>query len=333
MPLQMNLASAIAVMLITPLGNMLAQTAAATPQLMRAEPGRWAIVMHGGAGVIERSSMTPDRDVAYRSGLAAAIHSAESVLNQNGRAVDAVEAALQVLEDDPLFNAGKGAVFTEAGTNELDAAIMDGSTMQAGAVAEVTRTRHPISLAKAVMLQSTHVFLVGQGADAFAASVHLEQVPNSYFFTERRWQSLIQQLGKEGRPIPSRPAGSPPAPSEPKADLETPDAHRYGTVGIAVRDRSGNVAAGTSTGGTQGKSFGRVGDSPIIGAGTYASNQSCAISATGTGEYFIRLTVASRICALVQYTHVSLQQAMDQVIHKDHSNSWRRRRNRFDPPR
>lgn len=170
---------------------------------MHAEPGGWAIVMHGGAGVIERSSMTTERDMAYRSGLAAAIHAAESVLNQNGRAVDAVEAALQVLEDDPLFNAGKGAVFTAAGTNELDAAIMDGSTMQAGAVAEVTRTRHPISLAKAVMLQSTHVFLVGQGADAFAASVRLEQVPNSYFFTERRWQTLIQQCKK--RAGPSRP--------------------------------------------------------------------------------------------------------------------------------
>lgn len=284
---------------------------------MAAKPGQWAIVMHGGAGVIERTSMTPERDGAYRAGLTNAIRAAEAVLASNGPAVDAVEAALNVLEDDPLFNAGKGAVFTAKGTNELDAAIMDGKTMQAGAVAEVTHTKNPISLAKAVMQKSPHVFLVGSGADEFAASVGLPQVDNSYFFTERRWQSLIAQLKKEGRPIPARPAGAPTAPSAPKADLETPDAHRYGTVGIAVRDRAGNIAAGTSTGGTQGKRFGRVGDSPIIGAGTYASNASCAISATGTGEYFIRLTVASRICALVEYTHISLQQAMDQVVQKD----------------
>jgi len=293
------------------------QAAVSQPAAMSAKPGQWAIVMHGGAGVIERSSMTPERDAAYRAGLTNAIHAAEAVLSKSGPAVDAVAAALQVLEDDPLFNAGKGAVFTAKGTNELDAAIMDGKTIQAGAVAEVTRTKHPISLAKAVMLQSPHVFLVGSGADEFAASVGLQQVDNSYFFTERRWQSLINQLKKEGRPIPARPAGAPPEPLAPKADLETPDAHRYGTVGIAVRDRAGNVAAGTSTGGTQGKRFGRVGDSPIIGAGTYASNDSCAVSATGTGEYFIRLTVASRICSLVQYTHVTLQQAMDQVVHND----------------
>ena len=291
--------------------------AAQTSAPVTAKPGKWAIVLHGGAGVIERSSMTPDRDAAYRSGLTKAIHAAEAVLNRNGPAVDAVEAAMQVLEDDPLFNCGKGAVFTATGTNELDAAIMDGKTMQAGAVAEVMHTRHPISLAKAVMLQSPHVFLVGAGADEFAASVHLEQVDNSYFFTERRWQSLVDQLKKEGQPLPPRPAGAPAAPAEPRADLETPDAHKYGTTGIAVRDRGGNVAAGTTTGGTQGKRFGRVGDSPIIGAGTYASNQSCAVSATGTGEYFIRLTVAGRICSLVQYTHVTLQQAMDQVVHND----------------
>ncbi len=293
--------------------SIFAQTSAP----MVAQPGQWAIVLHGGAGVIERSSMTPERDAAYRAGLASAIHAAQAVLEKNGPAVDAVEAAMQVLEDDPLFNCGKGAVFTAKGTNELDAAIMDGKTMQAGAVAEIMHTRHPISLAKAVMLQSPHVFLVGSGADEFAATAHLEQVDNSYFFTERRWQSLIQQLKKEGRPLPPRPAGAPPAPSEPRADLETPDAHKYGTTGIAVRDRQGNVAAGTTTGGTQGKRFGRVGDSPIIGAGTYASNESCAVSATGTGEYFIRLTVASRICSLVQYTHVTLQQAMDQVVQKD----------------
>jgi beta-aspartyl-peptidase (threonine type) len=280
----------------------------------KAPAGKWAIVMHGGAGVIERSSMTPERDKAYRAGLDEAIRAAAAVLDKGGSSVDAVEAALRKLEDNPLFNAGKGAVFTAAGKNELDAAIMDGKTLKAGTVAGVTRTKNPISLARAVMEKSPHVMLIGTGADEFAASVGLEQVDPSYFFTEQRWQSLVRQLKKEGRPIPPRPAGAPPEPSKPVAELETPDAHKWGTTGIVVRDRSGNIAAGTTTGGVQAKLFGRVGDSPIIGAGTYASNDSCAVSATGTGEYFIRLTVARTICALVQYKGMSLQAAVDDVI-------------------
>ena len=284
-------------------------------QLVQQAPaGKWAIVMHGGAGVIERGSMTPERDKAYRAGLTEAMQAAAKVLDANGRAVDAVEAGLRVLEDNPLFNAGRGAVFTANGKNELDAAIMDGKTMDAGAVAEVTRTRHPISLAKAVMQKSPHVFLVGAGADEFAASVGLEQVDPSFFFTEPRWQSLIKELKHEGRPIPPRPAGVPAPPAGPIAELESPDAHKWGTTGMVVRDRGGNVAAGTTTGGTQAKRFGRVGDSPVIGAGTYASNASCAVSATGTGEYFIRLTVARTICALVQYKEMKLQAAVDDVI-------------------
>ena len=294
-------------------------TAAVTTKVngLEAPAGKWAIVMHGGAGVIERSSMTPERDKAYRAGLDAAIHAAGRVLDANGAAVDAVEAGLRVLEDNPLFNAGKGAVFTAEGKNELDAALMDGATMNAGAVAGVTRTRNPISLAKAVMEKSPHVMLVGAGADQFAASVGLAQVDPSYFFTEARWQSLVRQLGREGRPIPPRPAGAPPAPAKPIAELETPDAHKWGTTGIVVRDRAGHIAAGTTTGGTQGKRFGRVGDSPIIGAGTYASDQSCGVSATGTGEYFIRLTVARTICALVQYKAMPLQAAVNEVIGKE----------------
>ena len=281
---------------------------------LQAPAGKWAIVLHGGAGVIERSSMTPERDKAYRAGLGKAVDAAAHVLNANGTAVDAVEAGLRVLEDDPLFNAGKGAVFTAEGKNELDAAIMDGATMNAGAVAGITRTKNPISLAKAVMQRSPNVMLVGAGADQFAASVGLGQVESSYFFTERRWQSLVQQLEKEGRPVPARPAGAPAAPEKPIAELETPDAHKWGTTGLVVRDRNGNTAAGTTTGGTQAKRFGRVGDSPIIGAGTYASDQSCAVSATGTGEYFIRLTVARTICALVQYKGMTLQAAVNEVI-------------------
>jgi beta-aspartyl-peptidase (threonine type) len=284
------------------------------PLVTQAPAGKWAIVMHGGAGVIERSSMTPKRDAAYRAGLDRAIHAAAKVLDANGSAVDAVEAGLRVLEDDPLFNAGKGAVFPADGKNELDAAIMDGKTLDAGAVAGVTRTKNPISLAKAVMEKSPHVMLIGAGADQFAASVGLEQVDPSYFFTEERGESLVRQLKKEGRPIPPRPAGAPPAPEKPIAQLETPDVHKWGTTGIVVRDRVGNIAAGTTTGGTQAKRFGRVGDSPIIGAGTYASNQSCGVSATGTGEYFIRLTVARTICALVQYKGMRLQAAVDEVI-------------------
>lgn len=282
--------------------------------VMHAPAGKWAIVMHGGAGVIERSSMTPERDREYRAGLDQAIHAAARVLDANGSAVDAIEAGLRVLEDNPLFNAGKGAVFTADGKNELDAAIMDGRTMEAGAAAGVMRTKHPISLAKAVMEKSPFVLLSGAGADQFAASVGLEQVDPSYFFTEPRWQGLIRQLKKEGLPIPPRPAGAPPPPTEPIAELEAPETHEWGTTGMVVRDRAGNVAAGTTTGGTQAKRFGRIGDSPIIGAGTYASNQSCAISATGVGEYFIRYTVARTICALVQYKGMSLQAAADQVV-------------------
>jgi beta-aspartyl-peptidase (threonine type) len=285
-----------------------------TPLVTNVPAGKWAIVMHGGAGVIERASMTPQRDAAYRAGLDRAIHAAAKVLDANGPAIDAVEAGLRVLEDDPLFNAGKGAVFTADGRNELDAAIMDGKTMQAGAVAGVTRTRNPISLAKAVMQRSPFVMLSGAGADQFAASIGIQQVDPSYFFTEDRWQSLMRQLKKEGRPIPPRPAGVPPAPAQPIAQLEDPQTHAWGTTGIVVRDQTGNIAAGTTTGGTQAKRFGRIGDSPIIGAGTYASNESCGVSATGVGETFIRLTVARTICALVQYKGMRLQDAMNQVI-------------------
>ncbi len=287
---------------------------AAQPNPLPATQHKWAIVLHGGAGVIERSSMTPEADAQYRAGLKEAISAAGAVLDKGGSALDAVEAAIRLLEDNPLFNAGRGAVFAADGTNQLDAAIMDGATMHAGAVADVQHTRNPISLARAVMEKSPYVMLIGSGADAFSAHVGLPQEPQSYFFTERRWQSLLKQLGKEGLPIPPRPQGAPPAPAEPLAFFETPDNHKFGTVGVVALDRNGNIAAGTSTGGVQAKQWSRVGDSPLIGAGTYASNQSCAVSATGTGEYFIRLTVARTICALVQYKGMSLQAAADEVV-------------------
>jgi beta-aspartyl-peptidase (threonine type) len=277
---------------------------------------KWSIVVHGGAGVIERKSMPPETEAAYRAAMKTAIETGAAVLEKGGASLDAVQATIEYLEDNPLFNAGKGAVFTADGRNELDSAIMDGATLKAGAVAQITRTRHPIAAARAVMEQSPAVMLAGPDADKFAASKGLEQVPNRYFFTERRWEGLVKQLQKEGKPIPPRPAGAPPAPRKPLAMNEPPDAHKYGTVGVVALDQAGNIAAGTSTGGLQAKLPGRIGDSPIIGAGTYASNHSCAVSGTGTGEYFIRLTIAREICALVEDKHMALQAAADDVIHK-----------------
>jgi beta-aspartyl-peptidase (threonine type) len=294
----------------------------ATLATAQAPARHWTIVLHGGAGVIERSALGPNGDAAYRASLAQATEAGAKVLDRGGSALDAVEAAINILEDDPLFNAGRGAVFSAEGKNELDSSIMDGSNLKAGAVAGVTRTRHPISLARAVMEKSPYVMIAGPGADIFAAKVGLEQVDPSFFFTEARWQSLVKQLQKEGRPVPPRPAGAPPLGSAvPVAELhpveESPDASIHGTVGVVALDRAGNIAAGTSTGGMQGKMPGRVGDSPIIGAGTYASNQSCAVSSTGSGEYFIRLGVAREVCNLVAFKGMTLQQAADQVIHTE----------------
>lgn len=271
---------------------------------------KWAIAIHGGAGVIERKDLSPEMEAQYRAAMTRAAATGSAVLEKGGSSMDAIEAVIRELEDDPLFNAGRGAVFTAEGRNELDAAIMDGATLKAGSVAGVTRTRHPITLARAVMEKSRHVMMIGQGADAFAASQGLEQVDPSFFFTERRWSQLVKELGKQGLPVPERPAGAP----RPQAFQTIPDDRKFGTVGVVALDSAGNVAAGTSTGGTTAKRWGRVGDAPIIGAGTYASNQSCAVSATGTGEYFIRLTVAREICALVQYEGMTLQKAADTVI-------------------
>ncbi|MGA2206496.1 MAG: isoaspartyl peptidase/L-asparaginase [Terracidiphilus sp.] len=290
---------------------------AATANAQKPQVAHWAIVVHGGAGDIHRGTLNAERDKAYRDSLAIAVQAGTAILDRGGSSLDAVEAAIRVLEDDPLFNAGRGAVFAADGTNQMDSAIMDGATLRAGAVADVTRTRHPISLARAVMEKTPYVFLVGTGADAFSVQAGLEQEPPGYFFTESRWQSLVKQLQKEGKPIPPRPVGAPPGAAVPMAQLqEAAGMHRYGTVGVVALDRQGNIAAGTSTGGLQGKMPGRVGDSPLIGAGTYASNQSCAVSGTGVGEFFIRYTVAREVCALVQYKGFTLQQAADEVIHK-----------------
>jgi beta-aspartyl-peptidase (threonine type) len=273
---------------------------------------RWAIVVHGGAGVVERKDMTPEQEAAYRASLANAINAGIELLKNNGASMDAVEAAIQLMEDDPLFNAGRGAVFTAEGRNELDASIMDGKTLNAGAVACVTRTRHPISLARRVMEKKPNVMLFGNGAFAFSREQGLEQVDPSFFYTEQRWKSLEEALKEKGLPIPPKPAG---VGAEPAHSLAG-DEGKHGTVGVVALDSQGNIAAGTSTGGLTAKRWGRVGDTPIIGAGTYASNRSCAVSGTGTGEYFIRLTVAREICSLVEYRNMSLQAAADEVIKK-----------------
>lgn len=272
---------------------------------------RWSIVVHGGAGVIERANLTPELEAQYRAAMQRALDTGGAILENDGSSLDAVEAVIRELEDDPLFNAGRGAVFTAEGRNELDASIMDGRTRAAGAVAGVTTLRHPITAARAVMERSRHVMLIGEGAQTFARAQNLEEVDPSYFFTERRWQQLEANLRANNLPIPPRPAN---APSAPRAELTYPDDHQFGTVGVVALDQYGNIAAGTSTGGTTAKRWGRVGDAPIIGAGTYAQNGVCGVSATGTGEFFIRVGVARDICARMAFNRESAQEAADHVI-------------------
>lgn len=253
-----------------------------------------AIAIHGGAGTLPRAEMTPDQEATYRAGLAAALDAGYAVLEGGGTSLDAVTIAVRMLEDDPLFNAGRGAVLTHEGTVELDASIMDGRTLAAGAIAGVAHIRNPIELARAVMEHSPHVMLIGTGAEEFAHTRNIAFVANDYFKTETRKAQLRRVLVGDTRPANELSA--------------------LGTVGAVARDQAGNLAAATSTGGMTGKRYGRVGDSPIIGAGTYADNGSCAISATGHGEYFIRTAVAHDICARVAYGGATLQQAADAVV-------------------
>lgn len=293
----------------------------AAPALAQETP-TWSLAIHGGAGVIERSQLSPERDAAYRAGLQAALDAGSAVLARGGSSLDAVQAAVEVMEDNPLFNAGRGAVFTSAGKNELDAAVMDGTDLNAGAVAGLTRTRHPIAAARAVMEKSPHVMLIGEGAETFARSAGLEEVGPGFFFTESRWQALLKALRDAGQPLPPRPEGAPAEAARlgPAAPLafnlhEAPlDERKFGTVGAVAMDSQGRLAAATSTGGMTAKRWGRVGDVPVIGAGTYASNaDGCAVSATGSGEYFIRATVARDICSRTA-TGASVQQAADAEI-------------------
>jgi beta-aspartyl-peptidase (threonine type) len=258
------------------------------------DSARWALAIHGGAGDVERGSLSPNQERAYRAAMLTALEAGSTVLRRGGSSLDAVEAAIRVLEDDPLFNAGRGAVFTADGRNELDASIMDGSTRKAGAVAGVTRTRNPISLARTVMEKSRHVMLAREGADQFSVDQGLEQVDPSYFRTEQRWQQLLDWRRDN------------------TAALDP--THSRGTVGAVALDVSGHVAAGTSTGGMTGKRWGRVGDSPVIGAGTYAADGTCAVSSTGSGEFYIRASAARQVCDRIAWQRVSAQDAADATI-------------------
>ncbi|MGA7275154.1 MAG: isoaspartyl peptidase/L-asparaginase, partial [Candidatus Udaeobacter sp.] len=265
---------------------------------------KFGLVIHGGAGTIDRAKMTPEKERNYRAGLERALTAGYDILKRGGSSLDATEAAVRVLEDDPHFNAGKGSVFTSAGTNEMDAAIMDGKTLAAGAVAALKHIKNPISLARLVMEKSGHVMLNGGGAEAFAKENGIELVNQKYFFTQERWDALQKIKAAEKN---KGGAG--------KAFLIT-DQDRHGTVGAVALDQNGNLAAATSTGGTTNKRPGRVGDSPIIGAGTYANDATCAVSATGDGEYFIRATVGHDVSALMEYRGMSLEEATQAVLDK-----------------
>jgi beta-aspartyl-peptidase (threonine type) len=274
---------------------------AVSPALAADAP--FTIVIHGGAGALEKGRYTPDEEAAYKAKLGEALDEGYAVLERGGSALDAVQTAIVILEDSPLFNAGKGAVFTYDGKNELDASIMDGATKKAGAVAGLTHVKNPIRLARLVMEKSPHVMMIGEGAEDFARQEKVVLVKRSYFRTEARWKAYKEALEKDKA-----------ARREKKSAALSRD-FKYGTVGAVALDRRGNLAAGTSTGGMTLKRFGRVGDAPIIGAGTFADNKSCAVSATGWGEYFIRLTIARDICAQVEYGGRGVKEATADVIH------------------
>jgi beta-aspartyl-peptidase (threonine type) len=282
--------------------------AKATPEIRRdnnpnMETKKIGLAIHGGAGTIERSNMTPEKERAYRSGLEQALKAGYEILRRGGSSLDATEAAVRVLEDDPHFNAGRGSVFTSAGTNEMDASIMDGKTLKAGAVGSVQHVKNPINLARLVMEKSPHVMLDCAGAEGFAETNGIELVDQKYFFTQERWDALQKMKAAEKE----RASGAG------KSFIIT-DQDRHGTVGAVALDKDGNLAAATSTGGMTNKMPGRIGDTPVIGAGTYANNQTCAVSCTGDGEYFIRAAAAHEVSALMEYRGMKLQQAAQNAL-------------------
>jgi beta-aspartyl-peptidase (threonine type) len=278
----------------------------------------FGIVVHGGAGTIARAKMTPQMEAEYRAKLQEALMAGYKILAGGGTSLDAIEAAIKILEDSPLFNAGKGAVFTAEGTNELDASIMDGKTKMAGAIAGVKRIKNPITLARMVMEKSPHVMMAGDGAEAFAKQQGIELVDQKYFFTERRWNDL-QRIKQEEKAKEQQDKTKTDKPTKQISELrftaDQPE-NRFGTVGAAALDKHGNLAAGTSTGGKTNKKFGRIGDAPVIGAGTFADNKTCAVSATGDGEFFIRSVVAYDISAMMEYQARTLDNAAQLSLDK-----------------
>jgi L-asparaginase / beta-aspartyl-peptidase len=280
--------------------------AALLARAAEADPRPLVLVIHGGAGVIERAKMTPEKEAGYRSGLSAALDAGYAVLERGGSSLDAVTAAVRTMEDDPQFNAGRGAVLNHEGDAELDAAIMDGNGPRAGAVAGVRHVKNPVELARLVMEKSPHVLLVADGAEEFALEQGVVLVPRSYFRTTAR----ERELEEERRAEQARAAAAPATRND------TAAAGSMGTVGAVALDRAGNLAAATSTGGLTNKMHGRVGDSPLIGAGTFANNESCAVSGTGQGEYYIRAVVAHDVCALLEYRRQTLAAAVEEVMRK-----------------
>ncbi|MCJ8294243.1 MAG: isoaspartyl peptidase/L-asparaginase [Colwellia sp.] len=279
-----------------------------TAALAQATERPFAIAIHGGAGTIKKANFSAEREKAYRAKLAEAVEAGYAVLDKGGESLDAVIAAINILENSPFFNAGKGSVYTHNETHEMDASIMNGKNRQAGAVAGVKHIENPINLARLVMEESVHVMLSGDGAEEFATQQGVALVENTIFDTERRYKSLQRAKAKMKK-----------AEDELKdyqaAHQTLATEYKVGTVGAVALDKMGNIAAGTSTGGMTNKRFGRIGDSPVIGAGTFAENESCAVSATGHGEYFIRYNVAADICARVKYQGKSIEQAGNEVIH------------------
>lgn len=266
---------------------------------------KYVMVIHGGAGTISQSSMTPEREQAYHEGLTEALQNGYNAINEGKSALDAVEAAILSLEDNPLFNAGKGAVFTHDGKNELDASIMDGRDQNAGAVAGLTNIKNPILAARMVMEESQHVMMVGRGAELFVTSLGMDTVPSSYFFTQQRWDALQRAIKAE--------QVDKAAFNQQEYD-QHPDDRKFGTVGAVALDQEGNLAAGTSTGGMTNKRYGRVGDAPIIGAGTYANNETVGVSCTGWGEFYIRTVAANRVSSLMELKGLNVKEASKQVI-------------------
>jgi beta-aspartyl-peptidase (threonine type) len=275
--------------------------------LAMAQKEKITLVIHGGAGTILKENMTPELEKAYHEKMQEALLVGFKILNEGGKSIDAVTEVIKILEDSPLFNAGKGAVFNSEGKNELDASIMDGNNLKAGSCASVMTVRNPITLARKIMENSPHVMLIGRGAEKFAKEQGLTIVSNDYFKTETRLKQLKEdKLESEKEKKKNKKASS--------SLKMLPDQHKYGTVGCVALDQYGNIVAGTSTGGMSNKKWNRVGDAPIIGAGTYANNQTCGVSATGHGEFFIRSVVAYDISALMEYGNMSLEQAANKVV-------------------